>query len=156
MAGAAHPTMAGLVEAETAGLGPARKHSKFDVDTPGEAAEAGCKAGRKGKIFGERMELRDIASFEIVAQGKSAATAAMLLGALRGHFVFEKVDDVHAEEVVAAMSRVDLEEEELLFHRRDASEHFYVVESGSLVAIDAQSEERCVFGAGGHRFTFSS
>ena len=98
-----------------AGLGPARKHSKFDVDTPGEAAEAGCKAGRKGKIFGERMELRDIASFEIVAQGKSAATAAMLLGALRGHFVFEKVDDVHAEEVVAAMSRVDLEEEELFY-----------------------------------------
>lgn len=117
-------------------------HSKYDVDDTTTNAKQG------GKIFGERMELSDIASFEIVAHEKTATTAALLRRALRGHFVFEKVDEMHTDELVAAMARVDLEPEELLFHRADASEHFYVVESGKLAAIDEQSAEACVFEAG--------
>ncbi|KAH8065073.1 cAMP-dependent protein kinase [Aureococcus anophagefferens] len=117
-------------------------HSKYDVDDTTTNAKQG------GKIFGERMELSDIASFEIVAHEKTATTAALLRRALRGHFVFEKVDEMHTDELVAAMARVELEPEELLFHRADASEHFYVVESGKLAAIDEQSAEACVFEAG--------
>ncbi|KAH8067048.1 cAMP-dependent protein kinase [Aureococcus anophagefferens] len=85
-------------------------HSKYDVDDTTTNAKQG------GKIFGERMELSDIASFEIV-------------------------DEMHTDELVARW-RVDLESEELLFHRADASEHFtrddvgdamYVVHSGAVV-----------------------
>ncbi|KAH8066895.1 cAMP-dependent protein kinase [Aureococcus anophagefferens] len=109
-------------------------HSKYDVDDTTTNAKQG------GKIFGERMELSDIASFEIVAHEKTATTAALLRRA-PGPLRLRKVGEMHGR-ARGAMARVDLEPEELLFHRADASEHFtrddvgdamYVVHSGAVV-----------------------
>ncbi|KAJ8600544.1 hypothetical protein CTAYLR_007925 [Chrysophaeum taylorii] len=104
-----------------------RKTSKFNVDhVPPETS--------KGGVFTERLESGQIAAYEVVVHEKPVETAEWLHSILSGHFVFERVDEVHVEDVVGAMRRVELAAGDALFRAGDKSSEFYVVEEGSVQA----------------------
>jgi len=116
----------------------ARSASKFEVDE--------MSISRKGGFFGQRLAAEDMATYDIPVYQKPAELTEQLRCTLAAHFIFENVDELHLDDVVAAMSPVELRSvNEILFSKGEPSDALYLVETGGVITI---GDERIEFGPG--------